>query len=461
MNLATDFRRSENEGRANIEAVRSYPRILLLSPSVFNPYSGGGITLSNLFKGWPKEAIAVAHQDPIAPDTRVCENYYRLNSAEVRYFWPLNLFQHDQVDNSPLGNHESSLQGSSSMVHSRRRRSLGERAAYAVLRGLDGSRFLGENVRISEKLSQWVAQFRPQLVYSILGDLTYIRLTELISSRFAVPVAIHIMDDWPSTRYTKGLLAPWLHNRMNTEFLRLVQRAAMRMGICQDMCQEYQRRYGVPFLPFHNALDVEQWASHSKRHWVAGKPFTIVYSGSIEDVQVDALQDLCRTVLELHGSGLDIVFNIHTPWFYAQRVGAKLEKPPVVSIRDVPEAPSDVARMLANADLLVLAYNFDPEAAHYFRFSMPTKVPAYMISGAPVLLYGPSETAVMNYAKTEGWGYIVNTRDREQLKGALTRLIADQTLRETLGRRAQVLAHQNHDAALVRKRFHQALIEAV
>lgn len=403
----------------------------------------------------------MAHQDPIAPDTRMCENYYRLNSTEVRYLWPLSLFQRDQPDYSLSDDHRRSLQGSSSMVRSRRRRSFGERAAYTVLRSLDASRFLGERVRVSEKLSQWIAQFRPQLIYSILGDLTYMRLTRLISARFALPVAIHIMDDWPSTRYTKGLAAPWLRYQMNKEFRRLVQSAAIRMGICEDMCDEYERRYGVPFLAFHNALDFEHWIHHSKTRWNGSRPFTIVYSGSIENVQLNALQDICQAVAELHDSGVEVVVNIHTPWFYAERVGAQLEKPPIVTMREMPRAATDVAQLLAKADLLVLAYNFDADATRYFQFSMPTKVPAYMISGTPVLAYGPSKTAAMHYVRTKEWGYLVSERDRGQLKSALTRLITDLPLRQRLGKRAQELARRNHDAALVRERFQRALVEAV
>jgi len=39
--------------------MNNYPKILIFGQP-FNTYSGGGITLTNLFRGWPKDRIAVA-----------------------------------------------------------------------------------------------------------------------------------------------------------------------------------------------------------------------------------------------------------------------------------------------------------------------------------------------------------------------------------------------------------------
>ena len=36
-----------------------YPKILIIGQP-FNKNSGGGITMSNLFNGWPNESLAVA-----------------------------------------------------------------------------------------------------------------------------------------------------------------------------------------------------------------------------------------------------------------------------------------------------------------------------------------------------------------------------------------------------------------
>jgi len=51
-----------------------YPKVLIFG-APFNNFSGGGITLSNLFRGWPKDRIAVTSTGHVLQDvsTDVCD----------------------------------------------------------------------------------------------------------------------------------------------------------------------------------------------------------------------------------------------------------------------------------------------------------------------------------------------------------------------------------------------------
>jgi hypothetical protein len=91
---------------------------------------------------------------------------------------------------------------------------------------------------------------------------------------------------------------------------------------------------------------------------------------------------------------------------------------------------------------------------------MPTKVPAYMASGTPVLVYGPAGIATARYAELEGWGHVLSSPGLAPLQKTLLWLMDDQATRERLGRRAQKLAYEHHDAAKVRPAFQIALARA-
>src|SRR3984957_20744753 len=105
---------------------------------------------------------------------------------------------------------------------------------------------------------------------------------------------------------------------------------------------------------------------------------------------------------------------------------------------------------LASAYALVLPINYDAETVDFIRYSMPTKVPAYMASGTPILVYGPRGVAQVDYAAREGWGHVVCERDPASLDSGVRRILADAALRESLRRRAQALASANHDSTRVR-----------
>jgi hypothetical protein len=107
--------------------------------------------------------------------------------------------------------------------------------------------------------------------------------------------------------------------------------------------------------------------------------------------------------------------------------------------------------------VLVLPFNFEADSAEYMRLSMPTKAPAYMASGAPILVYGPSHIAPVRYAIREGWGHVVSTPGADAVAKAIADLADNQYLRESVAKRAQAIAALRHNAVRVRAEFQDLL----
>ncbi len=432
-----------------------FPRILVVTSNNFNQVTGGGITLTNLFRGWPADRIANLHEDPTPEDDSVCRMFYRLSVEEIQWAWPFSLVQ-------------SWYEGRSSVPDGRRVVGDGTHAVPAT--GGHGRaawlrlarQMLGDGIprtaRITQRLAHWLDEFRPEVLYTFLGSMAQIRLSSELARLLAIPVAIHMMDDWPAVLYRRGLLGPMFRRVVHKEFEAVLRRASLHFGICQDMCEEYEDRYGVPFLAFHNAIDMDQWLPHAKRDWKEGLPFIVRYVGSIvPDGQQEALRDVCEAVSNLHSSGRSVEMWVHAPKHqvsYLRDNGFSLNGVHLVD----PPPPGTIARLLSEADLLVLPINFDPRSARYIRLSMPTKVPAYMASGTPILVYGPPGIATVRYAERAGWGYVLSTPGLASLQKTLLWLMEDQVARERIGRQAQMLARQDHDAARIRPAFQASLV---
>jgi len=56
----------------------AFPRVLVITSNNFNLRAGGGITLTNLFRGWPAHRLANLHEDSTPPDRSVCANFFQL-----------------------------------------------------------------------------------------------------------------------------------------------------------------------------------------------------------------------------------------------------------------------------------------------------------------------------------------------------------------------------------------------
>ena len=114
-----------------------------------------------------------------------------------------------------------------------------------------------ENVQISYDLSRWIAEFRPEVIYTILGSNSMMELVIKVSNQFNVPVIIHMMDDWPEVICRGGMVSFIERTKMNNQLNQIIHKAAERLSICEAMSSEYQKRYGVSFSSFKTQLILE------------------------------------------------------------------------------------------------------------------------------------------------------------------------------------------------------------
>lgn len=433
------------------------PKLLLVTSNAFNPLSGGGITFTNLFHGWPKDKIATAHSDKIQPTTDVCGNYYYLGSEEFKWKFPFsiaNLFGfQEKIENSLRCAKGVAVKGKGG----------GGLLTKLMRLFMPAMEFLfGEeiptNANISANLEKWIKEFKPEVMYTILGSLPYMRMVRKVSEKFNLPVVIHMMDDWPAVRYKKGIFGFYRRWQMDRELRHLIKKSTVCLSICDAMSDAYEKRYGKPFTSFHNALDAGLWMQKARTDWKRKSPFRLVYAGALmPDSQLYSLKDVCDAVDELTKGGLDVSLDIYAPWYAANRYRDELERPGCVKVFDAPEK-MDSEDLFAKADLLILPVNFDKKTVKYIKYSMPTKVPAYMFSGTPTLAYGPDSVASIKYAR--GWAYCVTHKNKQELCDAIKSLASDEELREKLALHAQKLAAERHDREKVAKEFQDVLAGA-
>lgn len=428
---------------------RGGARVLFLTPAAFNKVTGGGITFSNLFAGWPIEDIATIHNDPVPVSQDVCNQYFRLTEREIhRWGW----LRHIPVG-KPSGTTTASPAPSGSCGW-----------ALCLMKTVKTWVFgdgIPEETCLTPELEQWTEAFRPTVLYTILGSNAMMELAERLRVRFRLPLVVHIMDDWASVVYRGGLLSPWQRGKKERLIRHLMDASVARFAICEDMAEAYRRRYGQPFLSFQNTIDVGLWQRFEKDPRVVGSPIRVAYIGSVLPfAQLDSLIDCGKAVQALSDEGFPIQLEIYSPSHLAEQYRQQLVVGTAISLHDTISEDEEFFATLQAADILVLPVNFDRYTVEFIRYSMPTKIPAYLAVGTPILAYGPSEVAQISYAAAAGWGLVVTERDTAQLKRAFRQLATDTELRVGLSGRARFAAAQRHDAPVVRSQFQAALTSA-
>jgi glycosyltransferase involved in cell wall biosynthesis len=439
----------------------AYPRVLIVGTS-FDLVTGGGITLTNLFHGWPQDRLSVASSYPCEVDPPPCARQYLLGCDELRWFWPLGRFVPGTRRRS-TPDAELSVPAVSKVATPASPRSgrPALRVAKQAVRG--GMGWLGgtgmfKSLSCSPGLASWVHDVRPGLIYTQLASLGLTRLVTELADRFSLPVAVHIMDDWPSTIYDRGLLGPRLRAATDRSFRALVTNAAATLAISRPMAEEYRRRYGRDWEVFHNPVDIDRWSRMRRgdRSWEG--TFRIVYAGRAGLGIESSIQDVCLAVHRLRQRGHAVRLDIYThSAAVAKELGlgsfAGVEVHPAVDDERMPGT-------LAGADLLVLPYDFAGRAARFACLSYPTKAPAYMATGVPTLVYAPREHALARDARAKGWAYVVDESGVDGVARAVELMMVDRSLRDRLAETAIATCESHHDARLVRERFRESLARA-
>ncbi|MEZ5928538.1 MAG: hypothetical protein R3C55_08685 [Parvularculaceae bacterium] len=113
----------------------------------------------------------------------------------------------------------------------------------------------------------------------------------------------------------------------------------------------------------------------------------------------------------------------------------------------------DYRLWLSDADILLVAYNFDEATRRYLKSSFANKLPETLASGAAVLAYGPDDIETMAYVRASGVAEMVCERSPQALEAAIKALTGDKARRRALGEKARAHAIAAFDLDAGRARF--------
>jgi hypothetical protein len=129
---------------------KEFPRVLFVTPAAFNHLTGGGVTFSNLFAGWPKDRIATIHNDVVPTSDDVCDRYFVLGRAEIDLFAPLRVVR-------ALRDRQSKTQGSGGGAGAPG--PTGRAGTSGLIARIQGDS-APQRVRLTGTLERWIAAFQ-------------------------------------------------------------------------------------------------------------------------------------------------------------------------------------------------------------------------------------------------------------------------------------------------------------
>ncbi len=422
---------------------KKYPRVLVISAASLNSHSATGITLVNLYKGWPLDKIAQVYCEETPPDHKICTNYMQFSNKDVPF---VNIvrrivkgseFRRSSVPNVKAAN-ANNIQG----IQNKPTFLPGNAAAWADT----------IPIRLSPQFWQWVTEYDPEVIYSVLGSIRILDIVLTVSKKLSVPVVPHFMDDWPSTTYQNSLGQFFPRILLTSKLRSVLKRSPYRMAISELMAKEYNQRFGPRFSAFMNCIDttiVDQSLSNNTDTLV------LWYVGNVNNCRSNLLKDIAESALNLYKEGIRIKIKVFAG-VVSRQIHDELVIPPVMSV-EADFTDEHLKSVRKFADGFIHVDDFSAINMQYFRLSLSAKLPLYLSAGLPIFAYGPDSSGSIKYISNHDCGITVTERNLVLIKDSLRRLACSPELRQRLGGNCRQVAIKLHDASIERKRFKDVL----
>ena len=251
------------------------------------------------------------------------------------------------------------------------------------------------------------------------------------------PFFLHVHDDFLYTTHDR---------RRAEEAMALAwSGATARFVISDSLGEEYQRRYGM--RDYVVVTDGVNEIAAAPRPRAAGK-LRVYFMGLFHLEYSPNLRALLTAMDQLRREGACVSLSMRCG-SVPRSLLAGIDFAQVLPFAD----ETQVARDLAEADLLYLPLPFDAEHAAFVRFSLSTKLVTYVASGVPILYHGPAQSAVSELLAKNDAALRCHSLYSEQVMLVLRECLANAAAVNSVAQNALQLARSQFSLPAIRKRF--------
>jgi glycosyltransferase involved in cell wall biosynthesis len=308
---------------------------------------------------------------------------------------------------------------------------------------------------MSGRLKKYLSDFSPQIVYLQISNYESIKFSIELIDYLQIPSVLHMMDDWPSTISSRGLLKKYWHRIIDREFRLLLDKTNLHLSISDAMSDEFLMRYGKRFMPFHNSIELERFNVSKKAENSEVNRLRILYVGRIGKANRSSLLSFAKGISACTFPGFSVEFHIYTK-DYNSTDAHKISRLNKVRIFQAVEH-NDIPALLVSHDILLLPLDFTDSGLKFSRLSMPTKAIEYMASGTPILVYAPTETAIYRFCDRNECAHCLTSQGHQELSSSLDKIFTDSEYRDKLTSNAKQISFQLFDAVKVRHEFRNTI----
>jgi glycosyltransferase involved in cell wall biosynthesis len=221
-------------------------------------------------------------------------------------------------------------------------------------------------------------------------------------------------------------------------FRNTVEKSNLCFAIGDLMCETYTSYFGKPFFPIMNSVTIEEYESKNDNK----NGIIVNYFGSIHTNRWQMILKLAK-ILEKFDKK-NIVLNVYTENEPDRKI-LKLFSEGGVNFKGGVFG-KNLRKTILESDILLHVESDDRNSVSLTKLSISTKIPEYLISGRPILGFGPRDIASMRYLTDNRIGIVISPSDEStDISNQLEKLFTDTNFRVELGKFAYEFAVKNFD----------------
>ena len=435
--------------------MKQFSRILLIDTTL-HKCSATGITLSNLFGGWPRDLLFMVGDQLSVKQSNEAgyRGTYQLNANDFYHKFPLGfalLLYRTFIGwvRKMFLNVELNSNRTDKRTKIELNRFPPKNYFLSIFQYLGLGHLFFRQI-ISNELRSWIKKVRPDYFYAVLSTRHSILFAEKLLIEFNIPIIIHIMDDWPSTIGSDCVFKKYWNNKINHELKKLLSNAFKRVAISELMALEFESRFGGKWDFFHNPIYLRNWLPYQREGISSNSGMIkIAYFGRIGRANAEAFLtfvDAIKELIEVHlvSVQINIYSNNLLPNSYS---GLDFIK--VHGFINHTEIPKEIV----GYDYLILPLSFNDKDFAFSRLSIPTKLSEYLISGVPVILFAPNETAAYKFVVETNSAFVIDTPVATDVAVRLRQFFFDENKQYEVSKNARMVASQNFSSEIIDYKF--------
>lgn len=421
-----------------------FPKLLIISHSLYDSNNNIGKTLVSLLKGWPKDRIAEIYFRNDSPSFNYSSEYYCITD---KYILKSVLSCHTISAGSVIRkSDELSCSSTENILYA-----FGNHRHPSVSLIRDTMWDLG-NWKTKE-LRNWVLHtVKPDLILFVPNDycLAY-KVALYVSSLVDKPIIPFYMDDPFYFDIHTGIIDSFRRRQIRSLAVKIHKHSKNILTICDYMSLVYEKKFKLKCQAFMNSVEISEPSGKKE----LSNPVVLTYMGNLHSNRWKSLVEIGKALETIEKEkGIRCVVNIYSTTYLEKAMkNAFLSVSTLNYIGEIPA--SQLKEKRAESDILLHVEAFDKRSVNSLMLSLATRIPEYLSTGVPIFAYGPANLSTIRYLTDFDLAQVCY--DKKDLISQLSVLLNDANRRNDLASRGFERAKEYHDRNKVATNFQEIL----